>query len=74
MTVPVDSSVPIAVLAWSPTRLPKNCRPVSSIVPPMSSRTRPYVFFRFDVTVPAPRFAQRPITEWPTNPSCALFP
>src|SRR5713101_5375139 len=27
----------------------------------------------FDVIVPAPRFAQRPITQWPTKPSCALF-
>ena len=23
--------------------------------------------------MPAPRFTHRPITEWPTNPSCALF-
>src|SRR5256885_12267149 len=72
-TVPVASSVPIAVLAWSPMRLPNNWRPVSSGVPATSSRTRPYVFFRFDVIVPAPRFAQRPITEWPTKPSWALL-
>src|SRR5438132_28726 len=57
-TVPVASSVPIAVLPWSPMRLPNNWRPVSSGVPATSSRTRPYVFFRFDVIVPAPRFAQ----------------
>src|SRR6267154_1750858 len=73
ITVPVLSSVPIAVLAWSPIRLPRNCKPVSSRVPASSSRTRPYVFFRFDVIVPAPRLAQRPITQWPTKPSCALF-
>src|SRR5213592_639756 len=72
-TVPVASSVPIAVLAWSPMRLPNSWRPVSSGVPATSSRTRPYVFFRFDVIVPAPRFAQRPITEWPTKPSWALL-
>src|SRR2546421_3780262 len=72
-TVPVASSVPIAVLAWSPMRLPRSWRPVSSGVPATSSRTRPYVFFRFDVIVPAPRFAQRPITEWPTKPSWALL-
>src|SRR2546430_5393696 len=72
-TVPVASSVPIAVLAWSPMRLPNNWSPVSSGVPATSSRTRPYVFFRFDVIVPAPRFAQRPITEWPTKPSWALL-
>src|SRR2546427_434542 len=73
ITVPVPSSVPIAVLAWSPIRLPRNCKPVSSRVPAISRRTRPYVFFKFDVIVPAPRFAQRPITQWPTKPSCALF-
>src|SRR5205814_735222 len=73
ITVPVPSSVPIAVLAWSPIRLPRNCRPVSSRVPAISRRTRPYVFFRFDVIVPALRFAQRPITQWPTKPSCALL-
>src|SRR6266487_2212058 len=73
ITVPVPSSVPIAVLAWSPIRLPSNCKPVSSRVPAISRCTRPYVFFKFDVIVPAPRFAQRPITQWPTKPSCALF-
>src|SRR5881628_1031111 len=73
ITVPVASSVPMAVFAWSPIRLPRNCRPLSSGVPPTSRRTGPYVFFRFDVMVPAPRLAQRPITECPTNPSCALL-
>src|SRR5213593_3911480 len=73
ITVPVPSSVPIAVFAWSPIRLPSSCRPVSRRVPAISRRTRPYVFFKFDVIVPAPRFAQRPITQWPTKPSCALF-
>src|SRR3989454_80421 len=73
ITVPVPSRVPIAVLAWSPIKVPRNCIPVSTAVPATSSRTVPYVFFRFDVIVPAPRFTQRPITEWPTNPSCALF-
>src|SRR6266705_3230678 len=73
ITVPAPSRVPIAVLAWSPIRVPRNCIPVSTAVPATSSRTVPYVFFRFDVIVPAPRFTQRPITEWPTNPSCALF-
>src|SRR2546430_4243444 len=73
ITVPVPSSVPIAVFAWSPIRLPSSCRPVSRRVPAISRRTRPYVFFKFDVIVPAPRFAQRPITLWPTKPSCALF-
>src|SRR3989441_12734276 len=73
ITVPVPSSVPIAVLAWSPIRLPRNCKPVSNRVPAISRRTGPYVFFKFDVIVPAPRFAQRPITQWPTKPSCALF-
>src|SRR2546426_6539606 len=73
ITVPVPSSVPIAVLAWSPIRLPSSCRPVSRRAPAISRRTRPYVFFKFDVIVPAPRFAQRPITQWPTKPSCALF-
>src|SRR2546425_11493402 len=73
ITVPVPSRVPIAVLAWSPIRVPRNCIPVSTAVPATSSRTVPYVFFRFDVIAPAPRFTQRPITEWPTNPSCALF-
>src|SRR5256714_6270648 len=72
-TVRVPSSVPIAVLAWSPMRLPRNWRPVSSRAPATSSRTGPYVFFRFDVIVPAARFAQRPITEWPTKPSWALL-
>src|SRR5207247_1203094 len=57
----------------SPIKLPSNCKPVSSRVPAISRRTRPYVFFKFDVIVPAPRFAQRPITQWPTKPSCALF-
>ncbi len=33
----------------------------------------PYVFFRLDVVVPAPRFTQRPTTECPTKPSWALF-
>src|SRR2546426_6290294 len=55
------------------SRVPRNCIRVSTTVPATSSRTVPYVFFRFDVIVPAPRFTQRPITEWPTNPSCALF-
>src|SRR6266699_6148220 len=73
ITVPVPSSVPIAVLAWSPIRLPSSWRPVSRGAPAISRRTRPYVFFKFDVIVPAPRFAQRPITLWPTKPSCALF-
>src|SRR5438552_731224 len=73
ITVPVPSSVPIAVFAWSPIRLPSSCRPVSRRVPAISRRTRPYVFFKFDVIVPAPRFAQRPIAQWPTKPSCALF-
>src|SRR5439155_779212 len=59
ITVPVPSSVPIAVLAWSPIRLPRLVRPVSIAVPATSSRTGPYVFFKFDVMVPAPRFAQR---------------
>src|SRR5256885_9771780 len=59
ITVPVPSSVPIAVFAWSPIRLPSSCRPVSRRVPASSRRTRPYVFFKFDVIVPAPRFAQR---------------
>src|SRR3989440_122903 len=73
ITVPVPSRVPIAVFAWSPIRLPSSCSPVSRRVPAISRRTRPYVFFKFDVIVPAPRFAQRPITQWPTKPSCALF-
>src|SRR3989442_9600777 len=74
ITVPVPSSVPIAVLAWSPIRLPSSCRPVSRRAPPISRRTRPYGFFKFDVIVPAPRFAHRPITQWPTKPPCPLFP
>ena len=41
--------------------------------PATSSRIGPYVFFRFEVIVPAPRFTQRPITECPTKPSCALL-
>src|SRR3989454_3252906 len=49
ITVPVPSSVPIAVFAWSPIRLPSSCRPVSRRVPAISRRTRPYVFFKFDV-------------------------
>src|SRR5207249_7520821 len=54
-------------------RLPRLVRPVSIAVPATSSRTGPYVFFKFDVMVPAPRFAQRPITECPMKPSCALL-
>src|SRR5256885_6069655 len=73
ITVPVPSSVPIAVLAWSPIRLPRLVRPVSIAAPATSSRIGPYVFFRLEVIVPAPRFTQRPITECPTKPSCALL-
>src|SRR5437763_15316059 len=73
ITVPVPSSVPIAVLAWSPIRLPRLVRPVSNAAPATSSRIGPYVFFRFEVIVPAPRFTQRPIAECPTKPSCALL-
>ena len=46
---------------------------VSSLASPMSSRTGPYVFFKFEVMVPAPRFTQRPSTELPTKPSCDLL-
>jgi len=41
ITEPVPSSVPMAVLAWSPIRLPRNWCPVSSGVPATSSRTGP---------------------------------
>src|SRR5688500_7233918 len=39
----------------------------------VQSETEPYVFFRFDVVVPAPRLTQLPRYEWPTKPSCPLF-
>src|SRR5690606_19676802 len=41
MIVPVGSSVPMAVLAWSPIRLPRNVRPVSMDEAPASSRIGP---------------------------------
>src|SRR6266508_1567386 len=54
-------------------RLPRYVRPVSTATPATSRRTGPYVFFRFDVMVPAPTLHHRPSTEFPTNPSCDLL-
>ena len=70
---PVVSRVPMPVFTWSPIRLPRNCMPVSRSPCDVRRVTVPYEFLRLLVMVPAPRFAQRPSTEWPTNPSCPLL-
>ena len=65
--------VPIAVFAWSPKNVPRNCIPVSRMPLGDQNATEPYVFFRLLVTVLAPRFTHRPRYECPTKPSCDLF-
>src|SRR5690606_40488062 len=73
ITQPVVRRVPIPVFTWSPSRLPRNCRPAARTPSGVQRVAAPYEFLRLLVIVPAPRFAQRPITEWPTKPSWPLL-
>ena len=60
MTAPVGIVVLIAVFTWSAMIAPKHIPPVSTGVPRIGTRTFPYVFFKSEFVVPAPRLTQLP--------------
>ena len=72
-TVPVASMVPIAVLAWSPNRVPRFCRPVSIRPAGHVEPHRAVGVLEVRGDGAAPRFTQWPTTLCPTNPSWLLL-